>query len=1222
MNTSPPPDSGEGRINVREVSHFALSGEQLWGRNLDVPRQGPQSAGDVLEIAGWVLGRQSPACGVEVVSEGRVLRHAAIDVRRPDVAAHFREAVNGERSGFHMQVGVRGIGDSDLLVQAVLQDDSRVPMAIIRVQQRWLKDADRGAAPLVSVVIPCYNLGAYLDEAVESVLAQSYDEVEILIVDDGSTDPATRHLFASYQRPRTRILRTKNQGLAAARNLGIREARGRYVSCLDAADVFKPTFLQRTVEALESDRSAAFASCWLTAFGESEFSWNPSTCDFPHLLAEDTVCTAALIRREALLDLGGFDIRMPIPGYADWDLAISLVERGWCGVIIPEYLFRYRIRPGSMSASWTTPHNHAVLMQYLVRKHADSYRQQLPGVLETIEKRTAELERHRSHARPPENTAESKRAALLEHTLRAVLESRNPTPSRPLHPGPRITVVIACCDQGTELAETLESVRCQTSPEDELILVDDGSTDLFTLRMLDWYSDTGCQVLRTKGIGATGARAAGLERARAPIVFALGADQTIAPTYIPRALQTLAINLDSAFVSCGIHDEGTGFAWLPDTTELPGILACPRVAFPVVRRAALSKVGGYDTAFMHPEQADWDLVIRLAVQGQKGTMLAEPLLTRHVRRRQEEASSTGQNQAPYPTVRDVIAKHAGTIAGYWTETIVGHEMQRRRLQAVLEPPKLQSPSASPLAPVEWGGLRRLEPVSRLWGVDRGQPIDRYYIARFLEQHRQDIRGRVLEVKDPGYTQAYGQGVEASDIVDIARDNPAATLVRDLAVKDSLPENTYDCFILTQTIHVIYDTRRVLENAARTLRPGGVVLATLPCVSRVDYESGLLGDFWRFTPAAVMRLFQEAFGDGQVEVQSFGNVLVCCAFLMGLASGELTSAELDHSDPYFPLLVCVRAVKARQALAAPNQIAPAHRRTTEGRHSMIVPALRPGQRAPKGGPKSLILMYHRVEKAVRDRWYLCVSPENFSAHLRCLKESFSPVSLADLTQRLVAGEVQHGAVALTFDDGYLDNLTGALPILKSMQVPATFFIAGPGTAAENSFWWEVLDAACTTLGLPDPATRQLHARLMVANAAERQQVLAWLPCPGTPLPPRLNAGELLELSRDPLVEIGAHGWSHRAMGALSMQEQRYEIRESVAILAAVTGTAPRFFAYPFGGPFTADTVRLLRETGIQAACTVADAPVMVGCDPMGLPRMQVQDWDGEEFKARIRAVVND
>jgi GT2 family glycosyltransferase len=99
--------------------------------------------------------------------------------------------------------------------------------------------------------------------------------------------------------------------LAKTRNLGIQEARGCYVSCLDADDLLEPEFLRRTVAVLESNPSLAFASCWLKGFGDSNFDWNPATCEFPHLLVEDTVCTAALTRRAAIVEIGGFDPDMP-----------------------------------------------------------------------------------------------------------------------------------------------------------------------------------------------------------------------------------------------------------------------------------------------------------------------------------------------------------------------------------------------------------------------------------------------------------------------------------------------------------------------------------------------------------------------------------------------------------------------------------------------------------------------------------------------------------------------------------------------------------------------------------------------------------------------------------------------------------------------------------------------------------------------------------------------
>lgn len=215
-------------------------------------------------------------------------------------------------------------------------------------------------------------------------------------------------------------------------------------------------------------------------------------------------------------------------------------------------------------------------------------------------------------------------------------------------------------------------------------------------------------------------------------------------------------------------------------------------------------------------------------------------------------------------------------------------------------------------PIDWGNLRRLTPVSNVWGLDRGGPLDRYYIDSFLGRSRQDITGRVLEVKDPAYTNRYGQRVARADVIDIDPANPHATIVEDLTNAVAIPSDLFDCFILTQTLHQIFDIRSALDHALRILKPGGVLLCTLPAVSRVDshYEGRGFeeSDFWRFTEAAVRRLFAEFLPAASFHVEGFGNVLTCAAFLYGLAPQELTSDELDFVDPWFPLIFCVRAVK--------------------------------------------------------------------------------------------------------------------------------------------------------------------------------------------------------------------------------------------------------------------------------------------------------------------------
>jgi SAM-dependent methyltransferase len=210
-------------------------------------------------------------------------------------------------------------------------------------------------------------------------------------------------------------------------------------------------------------------------------------------------------------------------------------------------------------------------------------------------------------------------------------------------------------------------------------------------------------------------------------------------------------------------------------------------------------------------------------------------------------------------------------------------------------------------PAWFGTLRRTAPLSRHWGFDRGTPVDRYYIEKFLDGHRRDIRGQVLEVKDNGYTKRFGLAVTRSDVIDIDASNPEATIIADLAAADHVAADQFDCFILTQTLHIIFDIRGALHHSHRLLKPGGVLLATMPVVSRVRTP-----DYWRFTPQACSRLFGDVFGSENVQVEAPGNVLASIAFLEGLAYRELRARELDEHDEQYPLIVTVRAIKRHAA----------------------------------------------------------------------------------------------------------------------------------------------------------------------------------------------------------------------------------------------------------------------------------------------------------------------
>jgi SAM-dependent methyltransferase len=209
--------------------------------------------------------------------------------------------------------------------------------------------------------------------------------------------------------------------------------------------------------------------------------------------------------------------------------------------------------------------------------------------------------------------------------------------------------------------------------------------------------------------------------------------------------------------------------------------------------------------------------------------------------------------------------------------------------------------------VAWGHLGRSTPISRKFGYDRGGPIDRYYIERFLASHAADIRGRVLEVKDAAYTQRFGgDRVTRSDVLDLNEANTNATLIIDLNDAAALPSDGFDCIILTQTLQYVFDLASVIANLHRCLAPGGVLLLTVPAITRTLTQD--MTWYWSFTDLSVAKLLEAQFS-GAVETLSFGNLRSATGFLYGLGMGELSEADLNHADPDYQLIVAARAVKA-------------------------------------------------------------------------------------------------------------------------------------------------------------------------------------------------------------------------------------------------------------------------------------------------------------------------
>jgi SAM-dependent methyltransferase len=213
-------------------------------------------------------------------------------------------------------------------------------------------------------------------------------------------------------------------------------------------------------------------------------------------------------------------------------------------------------------------------------------------------------------------------------------------------------------------------------------------------------------------------------------------------------------------------------------------------------------------------------------------------------------------------------------------------------------------------PPDLGALRRVTPIDPNWGFERGTPIDRIYVERFVGGHATDIRGRVLEIAAPDYTSRFGKGVEHVDILMATEGNPEATIVGDLAAAPHITSDTFDCAIVTQTLQFVYDVRAAMATLHRILAPGGVLLATVPGITKISPpEDEEYGEWWHYTRRSVRRLAEETFGEGNVDVRSYGNVLTASAFLYGLAASDLKAAELDAHDPLFEVVVGLRAVKS-------------------------------------------------------------------------------------------------------------------------------------------------------------------------------------------------------------------------------------------------------------------------------------------------------------------------
>jgi peptidoglycan/xylan/chitin deacetylase (PgdA/CDA1 family) len=318
-------------------------------------------------------------------------------------------------------------------------------------------------------------------------------------------------------------------------------------------------------------------------------------------------------------------------------------------------------------------------------------------------------------------------------------------------------------------------------------------------------------------------------------------------------------------------------------------------------------------------------------------------------------------------------------------------------------------------------------------------------------------------------------------------------------------------------------------------------------------------------------------------------------------------------------------------------------------------------------QGLILMYHRVAEADQDPWGLCVTPQHFAEQLEMLKNEAHPMSLRQMTQAHQAGSLPRRAVAITFDDGYADNLYQAKPLLEKYGLPATFFISTGYLGKEREFWWDELEGLLLRPGqLPDrlslniqgaihdwalgPAAHYSQAAYQadcaskvkagVAQSGSRiafyeavwkvlrpleeadrnpllDQLIHWAKAEPTLRPTHrsLSREELCQLGRSKFVEIGAHTVTHPFLSAQPLARQRAEIQQGKTNLEQLLNYPVTSFSYPFGDR-SPDTVELVRSIGFDYACSTVPETVWRQSDPLQLPRYPVGNWTAKEFTNQL------
>jgi glycosyltransferase involved in cell wall biosynthesis len=523
-----------------------------------------------------------------------------------------------------------------------------------------------------------------------------------------------------------------------------------------------------------------------------------------------------------------------------------------------------------------------------------------------------------------------------------------------------VAVVITTYNHAHFLNDALDSIMAQSQAASEILVVDDGSADNPS-SIVARYPDVKLHWQPNSGLAA--ARNLGLMTTKAEKIIFLDADDRLLPNAIVHGLTCFQRTPDAALVY-GAHRFVNGVGKIISEIKYEPISEdayqhllranCIRMhATAMYDRRKLLNIGGFDPKLECCE--DYDVYLRLA---RHYPIASHTQLVAEYRRHGNNLSAdhkrmlkwallVHKRQAPTAFAqnesRNAWREGRRKWRHYYSEQILG-DMQRSWPEHKSLPRVgqafLAGLAASPYQTGRWimtkclsprvlyrlkrlkdknavpppGGIRlgdldRTSPISTSFGFDRGTPIDRYYIDRFLQRHAAVIRGRVLEIGSDLYSRRYGAGrITHQDILDIDPSNVSATIVGDLSKPLVLPQRVFDCIVLTQTLQLIYDLGTVVEQVFGALAPGGTLLLTTPGISQID-KAWSDSWYWSLTHNSAVRLFSDCFGHSNIEVETYGNIFAATAFLHGIALEEVDKTKLGAMDPSYPIIIAVCARKA-------------------------------------------------------------------------------------------------------------------------------------------------------------------------------------------------------------------------------------------------------------------------------------------------------------------------